>query len=40
MKKIKIGHHRKGRKYKNPVMYALVDDNDFEELKKDEFYDR
>jgi hypothetical protein len=31
MKKIQLGHHHK-KKYKNPIMYALVDDEDYERV--------
>lgn len=34
MKKIQIGHHFAGRKYKYPKMFALVDDDDYERLNK------
>lgn len=34
MKKIQLGHKQKNRKYKHPVMWALVDDEDFEELNQ------
>lgn len=34
MKEIQIGYHQKSRKYKDPIMYALVDDEDYEELSR------
>lgn len=34
MKKIQLGHHQKNRVYKHPLMWALVDDADFEDLNK------